>query len=699
MLNNTLINNLPTTKPWLTIQQPIINKSAYNNALVQNTVQQITTSVNSNQITEVRPNSVIVIAPPPPIISTAIPCINPCQKTITVVMPEPEIFDLALTKKLMWSQTIFSPWDIVTFEIEIYNQWTESIQGVKIVDYIPTWLELRDPNWSTPSSNWKTWRSYESVLAPGEVWKVTIMFKIKPNVSGTIVNRAEIWADNWDDIDSTTDDIQNNDCYGWDNVILWNGTGSPTCTTSTDQDDHDPAQITVQIPIPPVYDLRINKSVLSPWPYTPWQNVQYTVTVYNTGNITVSWLVTDNLPVGLSYTGWTTYSFTQPQWWATITALWWWQRQVNNIAPGQYITMQYTVIIWANASGSLINNVGIKPIVWSPSELVPDVAWACIIGKNPLLSDSISNINNAVSGTNNRDCEKIQVQPIPKYDLRIKKDVSAWPYLPGQTITYTLSVLNTGNIVASWIVTDMLPAWLQYTWVATYSPAGYIAQTGTGTWQVSNLEPWKRVTITYKVIIWANTIWKKNNNVKIVPNSGLPNEEIPDKEGICEIGKDPLLSDSISNINNAVSGTNNRDCEEIEVQPAPSYDLRIKKDVSSWPYQPGQTVTYTLSVLNTGNIVASWIVTDMLPAWLQYTWVATYSPAWYIAQTGTGTWQVSNLEPWKRVTITYKVIIWANTIWKKKNNVKIVPNSGLPNEEIPDKEGICEIGKDPLVKW
>jgi len=67
---------------------------------VQNTVQQIITSVNSNEVNEVRPNNIVVLPPPPPIISTATPCYNPCQKTITVVMPEPEIFDLALRKTL-----------------------------------------------------------------------------------------------------------------------------------------------------------------------------------------------------------------------------------------------------------------------------------------------------------------------------------------------------------------------------------------------------------------------------------------------------------------------------------------------------------------------------------------------------------------------------------------------------------------------
>jgi uncharacterized repeat protein (TIGR01451 family) len=411
-LNNSLVtNNTTTIKLWWTVHQPIVNKNAYNNALLQNTVQQIITSVNFNQITEVRPNNVIVIAPPPPIIWTAVPCYNPCQKIITVVIPEPELFDLALRKTLPDSVAWHAPWWIVTFDIELINQGNVPAQWIIISDYVPVWLTLHDPTWSYDANTRIAKKSYDSILNPWESALLTITFKIDPNASWKLINRAEITTDNWDDIDSTPDNDQANDCFGWDNIVTWDGSGipnTPKCIPETDEDDHDPAEIRIQVPSNPVYDLRIRKDVAA-WPYSVGHTIQYTVTVYNTWNIIASWVVSDVLPVGLTYTWWSTYSYAPTQWWVTVSPITWWQRQISNIAPGQYVTIQYTVLIRENATGTLKNNVKIIPDPLLPPELVPDIEWECIDDKNPLISDSATNANNAVSGTNNRDCEEIVI--------------------------------------------------------------------------------------------------------------------------------------------------------------------------------------------------------------------------------------------------------------------------------------------------
>jgi uncharacterized repeat protein (TIGR01451 family) len=587
LITNGSATHVDALMQWWTVHQPIANKSAYDTALLQKSMYQILSAANTTQITEVKTNSIIVFAPPPPIISTAVPCYNPCEKTITIVMPQPEIFDLALRKTVADSVAWHAPWWFVTFDIEVINQWNVPAEGIIISDYVPVWLTLQDPSWSYDANTRRAKKSYDSILKPWETALLTITFKIDANASWKLINRTEITEDNWDDIDSTPDSDQPNDCFGGDNIVTWDGSGTPNtpkCTPETDEDDHDPAEIQIQAPTNPVYDLRIRKDV-GAWPYKIGQTIQYTITVYNTWNITASWVVTDILPEGLNYTGWSTYTYSSSSpWWVTVSPITWWQRQVSNIAPGQYVTIQYFVIIWPNATVTLKNNVKIIPDPWLPPELVPDIDWPCIDDsiddKNPLVSDSVNNINNAVSGTNNRDCEEIKVTSL-EYDLRIKKDVSAWPYSSWQTITYTVTVLNTGTAIASWKVIDLLPSWLTYTWSEIFSSTK-ISKIATGSWMVVNLLPNEQVTITYKVLIWPIS-WPKKNIVSVFPEWNPTPETIPYLTWSCdsEIDRDPLKSDSTNNINNAVPGTNNTDCEEIVINESMSCIASVQPNVTT----------------------------------------------------------------------------------------------------------------------
>lgn len=62
------------------------------------------------------------------------------------------------------------------------------------------------------------------------------------------MNRSEISSANGTDIDSTPDTDQTNDCFGGDNVVSGNGkdaTNVKNCSATTDEDDHDPAEIIV----------------------------------------------------------------------------------------------------------------------------------------------------------------------------------------------------------------------------------------------------------------------------------------------------------------------------------------------------------------------------------------------------------------------------------------------------------------------
>jgi uncharacterized repeat protein (TIGR01451 family) len=76
-----------------------------------------------------------------------------------------------------------------------------------------------------------------------------------------------------------------------DNVISQNG------KTGGDEDDHDPAEITVL----QIFDLALKKTLSSAGPFTPGSIVNFEIKIYNQGTIIATNInVTDYIPTGLT---------------------------------------------------------------------------------------------------------------------------------------------------------------------------------------------------------------------------------------------------------------------------------------------------------------------------------------------------------------------------------------------------------------
>jgi uncharacterized repeat protein (TIGR01451 family) len=223
------------------------------------------------------------------------------------------VFDLALRKRIAgMGMASYSPGDPVTFEIEVYNQGSYVADNIEITDYFPTpGLTLADVNWasSTPAglpadytAVTRTLRASNNDfnmpgegLLPGESVIVTIDFTIDdmPNpTADSYTNFAEI-SDATDivgvrrnDVDSTPDDDFNNDAGGepgdpdTDNQIFQ--------APPADEDDHDPAQITL------IFDLALNKVLAPGQPelVTPGDPVEYIIKVFNQGSY-----IADNIEI------------------------------------------------------------------------------------------------------------------------------------------------------------------------------------------------------------------------------------------------------------------------------------------------------------------------------------------------------------------------------------------------------------------
>jgi uncharacterized repeat protein (TIGR01451 family) len=170
------------------------------------------------------------------------------------------------------------------------------------------------------------------------------------------------------------------------------------------------------------FDLVLDKSI-EQTSASPLEELEYTVRIINDGPSTamnVSFL--DDLPAGVTYKSHTIdkagVTLTHSN--GKITG------SLGNMAAGAVIVVKIRVDVKANATGSLLN----KAEVSAPDE------------ENTL---------------NNND--EVEIPVIPKIDLAVDKIDSKDPVKPGETFTYTVTVVNNGPSNATGVkVVDTLPA-------------------------------------------------------------------------------------------------------------------------------------------------------------------------------------------------------------------------------------------------
>lgn len=158
------------------------------------------------------------------------------------------VFDVALRKTLAEGQAeVVNVGDPVTFDITVFNQGDVIADEIQVTDYIPSQLELNDPDWTAVGDDLAT-IAVEGPLMPGESTVVQITFTVK--VGGRIDNYAEVSEQTpvdeqgtpltditgtvIPDVDSIPDQ-ENRDVLIDDEINLTPATG--------DEDDHDIASV------------------------------------------------------------------------------------------------------------------------------------------------------------------------------------------------------------------------------------------------------------------------------------------------------------------------------------------------------------------------------------------------------------------------------------------------------------------------
>ncbi len=211
----------------------------------------------------------------------------------------------------------------------------------------------------------------------------------------------------------------------------------------------------------------------------------------------------------------------------------------------------------------------------------------------------------------------------PGIGVTVTKTADPDPYVPGEPLTFTVSLVTAcvagcpvgGPTVLGVRVNDPLPAQLsgaKFTWTCAASTGSSCATSGTGSIRDSaNIAEAGTLTYTVKGTVPASARGMLMNVVTVTPAAGLV---IP----VC----DP-------------------DCAAaVTVPPAPVVGLAVAKMAAPDPYVPGQRLTYTVTVSNSGPSDAFGAkIDDPLPAALTghgFTWKCTASAGSFCAASGSG---------------------------------------------------------------
>ena len=227
-------------------------------------------------------------------------------------------------------------------------------------------------------------------------------------------------------------------------------------------------------------------------------------------------------------------------------------------------------------------------------------------------------------------CPIILIQG-PIFDLAFTKTPNVTTVVAGGQITYTLNVINQGNVAATAIqLSDYIPTGLTLA-DANWTQAGGVATLVT---PIASLAVGASTTRTITFNVSPTYTGALSNSAEISSARGPLGEIIPDVDS--DLDNNPnnngTPKDDVINENGKTGGdSDNSDIGNITVTPAPVFDLALRKTSVATSVVAGGQVTYNIDVFNQGNINATNIqVSDYIPAGLTLAdpnWTLTGSTA------------------------------------------------------------------------
>ena len=275
-----------------------------------------------------------------------------------------------------------------------------------------------------------------------------------------------------------------------------------------------------------------------------------------------------------------------------------------------------------------------KTITWTDVKVeagkTAEVSFKAIIN-----SDTKTSVTNKAVIDGNKPTEEVETKVA---NITGTKTVDKTETKVGDTLTYTITLTNSGNADGTVTVTDEIPTGTR---IKDENTTGYNKETNTMTWSNVEVKAGKSVELTLEVVVKDDTTDTVKNVAKI------DNKEIPEKP-----------ETKVANI----TGTKTVDKTEAKV---------------------GDTLTYTITLTNNGNADGTVTVTDEIPTGTTLVADSITANGSYNEENKTITWTDVKVEAGKTAEVSFKAIINSDTKTSVTN--KAVIDGNKPTEEVETK--------------
>ncbi len=330
-----------------------------------------------------------------------------------------------------------------------------------------------------------------------------------------------------------------------------------TAGTGVGSDNHDIRAWEFTQTEPP---LAITKEVDTTNPI-PSQLITYTISISNSSATITDAIISDTLPTGLTFAGPVSLEPNQPATLATSDADLPILASGLTITNNTLITLTFPVTVdAATSAGTIITNTA---SVTSSITISPTTASASII-----------------------------VTAAPTPNLTLTKQVDTTNPIPSQRITYTIAISNSGATATNAVISDTLPAGLTFAGPVSLEPnqfatlatsAADLPVLANGLTITSNT----RITLTFPVTV----------NTSVTAGTILTNTAA---------------------VTSSTIVTPATDSTSIAVVATPVPNLSLNKQVNTSTPVPGEVITYTIIVNNSGATTTDAIISDTLPTGLTF---------------------------------------------------------------------------------